>query len=135
MSARRPIVALFGSCILVLVVAACGGDDGGDDAGGSSSPFGGGGGGGGQVDVAARDISFDEDGYEVDAGTVTFDYTNDGALQHSLLIEGIDGFKLEVQKKGDADEGSVELEAGTYTIYCDVAGHRQAGMHATLEVG
>jgi uncharacterized cupredoxin-like copper-binding protein len=50
------------------------------------------------------------------------------------LIEGVDGFKLDVAGKGDVDEGSVRLAPGTYTMYCDVAGHRQAGMHATIEV-
>ncbi len=28
-----------------------------------------------------------------------------------------------------------QLPAGTYTIYCDITGHRAAGMEATLTVG
>jgi uncharacterized cupredoxin-like copper-binding protein len=50
------------------------------------------------------------------------------------VIEGVDGFKLDVPTNGDVDEGSVDLQSGEYTIYCDVPGHRNAGMEATLEV-
>ena len=68
------------------------------------------------------------------AGDVHITYRNDGSIGHTLLIEGVDGFKLDVAGRGDVDEGSVTLAPGTYTMYCDVAGHRQAGMHGTLEV-
>jgi uncharacterized cupredoxin-like copper-binding protein len=56
---------------------------------------------------------------------------NDGTVAHTLLVKGVSGFKLEV---GDEDEGTVELEPGEYTLYCDVAGHEAAGMVATLTV-
>jgi len=29
---------------------------------------------------------------------------------------------------------TLDLKAGTYTFYCSVPGHRQAGMHGTLVV-
>lgn len=84
------------------------------------------------VEVGARDdLSFDADSYVVDAGEVTFVYTNEGTVAHTLLIDGIDGFKLSI---GREDEGAVELEPGTYELYCDVAGHQAAGMEAELTV-
>jgi uncharacterized cupredoxin-like copper-binding protein len=39
---------------------------------------------------------------------------------------------LVVAKKGDVDSGPVTLDAGTYTIICDVPGH--GNMRASLTV-
>lgn len=123
----RRVMAMAG--VLALAVSACGGDD--DDA---ATPAGDSGSGGGELSVIAEDISFPEDTYRADAGTIDVVYENEGAIEHTLLIEGVDDFKLTVESRGDVDEGSVELEAGTYTIYCDVPGHQEGGMEAELEV-
>ena len=75
-------------------------------------------------------------------GTLTdeemFEYQQQGSLPHSLVIEGadgaaVDGFKLEVGDAG-ADRGEVDLPPGNYVLYCDVPGHRGAGMEAELQV-
>lgn len=86
------------------------------------------------VDVVAQDIKFTKTSYEATAGTITIKYTNDGAIEHSLLIDGVSGFKLDVKAHGDTDTGTVALKPGTYTLYCGMPGHRAAGMHATLTV-
>ena len=44
------------------------------------------------------------------------------------------GFELAVNPAKTKDSGKVELEAGTYTIYCTIPGHRAAGMEATVTV-
>jgi plastocyanin len=84
--------------------------------------------------VVAEDIRFAPDSFEVTAGDVTIEYQNDGAILHTLVIDGVDDFKLQVASKGDVDAGQATLDAGSYTIYCDVPGHRDAGMEGTIEV-
>jgi cytochrome c oxidase subunit II len=116
------------------LLAGCGGDDGdsGGD-GGDEAQTNGGDGGDGRVTVVAEDtLSFDRDDYSVPAGEVTIDYENGGNIAHTLLIDGIDDFKLAVASSGDTDEGTTELETGEYRIYCDVPGH--SDMEATLTV-
>ena len=116
--------------ISAALLAACGDDDD-DDSGGQPSPP------GGTVDVvvdAYDDLRFDEDAYTVSGGEVTFEYVNEGNLVHTLVIEDVDDFKLQVNSSGDTDTGSVALEAGAYELYCDVSGHRSGGMEAVLTV-
>ena len=86
------------------------------------------------VTVVAEDGSLSASTYSAEPGTVDVTYRNDGNLEHTLVIEGVDGFRLDVPAPGDVDEGSVELQPGNYVIFCDVIGHREAGMEATLEV-
>jgi plastocyanin len=124
---RRAVIV---GTLVAIVLVGCGGDDGSrkDGAGTDQSQE-------GSVQVVAEDIHFADKSYATDAGTVTVSYHNDGSLTHTLLIEDVDGFKLEVTSNGDDDEGAVKLDPGTYTLYCDVPGHRDAGMEATLEIG
>ena len=77
------------------------------------------------------DLKFDKDSYDAEAGTIDVTYVNDGSVAHTLLIKDVDDFKLSI---GSEDEGTVDLEAGDYTLYCDVAGHEAAGMVAELTV-
>jgi cytochrome c oxidase subunit II len=133
------------AALALLPLAACGGDDDeasgtpGDNAeDGSGSPSGtegaSGGGGGGAVTVVGEDIQWTEDGYSAAAGEVSFVLENRDNVRHTLVIDGVseDEFKLEVDGEGDTDEGSTQLEAGDYEIFCDVPGH--SSMRATLTV-
>jgi plastocyanin len=127
-------VTLIGALVIAgALLAGCGGDD--DDGGGGDglSTGSGDGGGGGTVRVVALDsLSFDRDDYTADAGEVTIEYENGGNLTHTLLIDGVDDFKLTVSANGDVDEGIAELEPGDYRIFCDIPGHES--MEATLTV-
>jgi plastocyanin len=88
--------------------------------------------------VEAHDIEFDGDAYRIATGPVDIEYRQEGTLPHSLVIEQpggitVDGFRLEV---GDADtaRGTADLSPGEYVLFCDVPGHRAAGMEAELHV-
>ena len=109
--------------VLGLSAAACGGSD--DNASGCTPVD-------ADLAVGAQDnLKFDMESFDTEAGCVEVTYTNDGSTAHNLLIEGVSDFKLNV---GDVDTGSVELAAGNYEMYCDLAGHRAAGMVADLTV-
>lgn len=124
---RTPLTVAGASIALAITLAACGGDDG--EA--TPEPTTGGAGGSELVIQAKDNLKFDKDAYTAQAGEISFVYENTGSIAHTLLVRGEDGFKLSV---GSKDEGSLELEAGTYELYCDVAGHEAAGMVADLTV-
>lgn len=155
LSRSARLVAMLAA--VVLVFAACGSDDDGDgdavDAGDTPAAEDGTGTDTGpdtdegaeddaeddaappedaDVTVIAEDIDFPHGEYQVAAGTVEIVYENEGRIVHTLVIQGVDGFKLAVNANGDVDDGSVELEPGGYELYCDIPGHRSAGMEATL---
>ncbi len=124
---RRTPTLLLGLTAVLLPLAACGGDDEGGSGSGSGSeapPT-----EGALVVTAVSGLSWDQDGYEAPAGDVTIVYENDDSIPHTLVVEDED-FKL----TEEGEEGDLSLEAGEYTIFCDVPGHRSAGMEATLTV-
>jgi plastocyanin len=70
------------------------------------------------------------------AGKVTIEFVNPTPLTHDVLIESAKG--KEVAKTGLIYNGTytwnTELKPGTYTYYCSIPGHREAGMEGTLTV-
>jgi plastocyanin len=108
---------------MTLTLAACGG--GGD---GAADP------GDGTVEIEASDFAFDPSAVSAPAGTVEFELTNVGAAEHDIVVEEADDTEVVRAAAGETATGSIELEAGSYTIYCSVPGHRASGMEGTLEV-
>lgn len=54
-------------------------------------------------------------------------------VTHDLVIDEV-GFPLEAEP-GEPAEGGLRIDdPGTYTAYCSVAGHREAGMETTVTV-
>jgi plastocyanin len=119
--------AAAAGALLVLILTAC--SSGSTTASNSSTTP------AADVTVQAKDtLKFDKSEYTAKAGAVSFAYINNGSMVHTLLIDGKDGFKLQVDKSGEVKVGSADLTAGTYTLYCDIGGHRSAGMEAKLTV-
>jgi plastocyanin len=138
------------AAILVLILAslalvACGGGNSYGEGGGGSS-----GGGGAQAEggTAATPSSvqfeadpnggleFTSDQATAQAGEVNVAFTNLSGVPHDVAIEGSDGETVgetETTPKGSTVT-VVDLKPGTYTFYCSVPGHRQAGMEGTLTV-
>ncbi|HEY6103239.1 MAG TPA: cupredoxin domain-containing protein [bacterium] len=69
----------------------------------------------------------------VQAGTVIFSVRNEGAVEHTFVIKET-GMRLDGIQPGQTKQLTATLKPGTYTILCDIAGHEEAGMHATITV-
>jgi len=67
---------------------------------------------------------------------VTIDFTNASPLPHNVTIANAAGKVLGATKtfQGGTKTLSLNLPPGTYTFYCSVPGHEQAGMKGTLTV-
>lgn len=94
----------------------------------------GGGGGATTAEFVAIDIAYESAPDEVAAGTVAMSLQNNGAIEHNVVIEELDNRTVLDAAGGASDQADVELEPGEYTYYCDIAGHRAAGMEGTLTV-
>ena len=72
---------------------------------------------------------------EAEAGTVSVALTTE-AGPHTFTIELDQGDQTVAQAfdVGETDIGEIDLEAGTYTFYCAIPGHRDGGMEGTLTV-
>jgi plastocyanin len=68
------------------------------------------------------------------AGKVTIVMKNDSALPHSVAIDTHGDIPGAIVNQGQESKTVAVLKAGSYTFYCTVPGHRQAGMVGTLTV-
>jgi outer membrane protein assembly factor BamB len=92
----------------------------------------------GSVNLAASGttLAFNTNNATANAGKVSVDFTNNSALEHDVVL-------IDPQNKilgqtpvfqGGTKSFSTTLSPGSYTYYCSVPGHRQAGMQGTLTV-
>jgi plastocyanin len=70
------------------------------------------------------------------AGKVTVEFKNPQALTHDVAIEDSSGKEVGATEliADGSDTTTVDLKPGTYTYFCTVPGHREAGMEGTLTV-
>lgn len=141
---RRASALMAVAALAVLGLAACGGGDDDDETTAAAQPTttaaaGGGGGGGSTVDISTpsgSDLAFNQQDVSAKAGSVTIDFDNMQSLQHDVKVEDSSG-----QELGGTDlvssataTATVDLQPGSYTFFCSVPGHREAGMEGTLTV-
>lgn len=65
-------------------------------------------------------------------GQITVKMANKSGTPHDIVIDGKG--KGEVVKDGGVSQFQADFAAGSYTFYCSVPGHRQAGMQGKLTV-
>jgi plastocyanin len=133
---RRLAPVTIALTALVLGLAACGGGE--NEAATTEGTATGGGGGGQTLEISADPggaLKFEQTSLEASAGEVTIDFTNDSSLQHNVTLDG-PGVEDEGTDtiSGSSTSTTLELQAGTYTFYCSVDGHRAAGMEGKIVV-
>jgi plastocyanin len=91
------------------------------------------------LDLAANPsgmLMFTKNKLTAHAGKVTINFTNSSPLPHDVVL--IDSSNKILGQTpvftGGTKSFTVSLTAGSYTYYCSVPGHRQAGMQGTLTV-
>jgi len=80
-------------------------------------------------------LSYDTKQLSAKAGTVTITMANMSPVEHNVTIaQGSTVLGATPTFLGGTKTVTLKLKAGTYTFYCSVPGHRQAGMEGTLTV-
>lgn len=80
-------------------------------------------------------LSYEFGSADGEPGQLTIRSPNEQSTPHNIALEG-DGIdeKGEVVQNGGVSEIQVDVEAGEYTFYCSVPGHREGGMEGKLTV-
>jgi plastocyanin len=81
-------------------------------------------------------LRFDKSSLQASAGTVRITMKNPSPIPHNISLQGPGGLDKHgpTVGQGGASQVAAPVKAGTYTYYCSVPGHRQAGMQGTLTV-
>ncbi|HEX4188318.1 MAG TPA: plastocyanin/azurin family copper-binding protein [Solirubrobacteraceae bacterium] len=80
-------------------------------------------------------LSFDTKQLSAKAGAVTIAFTNASPVEHNVTVaQGTAVVGATPTFTGGSKTITLNLKPGTYTFYCSVPGHRQAGMQGTLKV-
>ena len=90
------------------------------------------------IAVEASEFRFEPSTIESEVGRFVIVLHNIGREEHDFIIEGVDdpeAAHLIHAMTGQTSRGSYDLEDGSYSFYCSIPGHRQAGMEGTLSVG
>jgi hypothetical protein len=127
---ERPMIrSVLGAMTLGMVLVAC--ETEGDDTTTEGTPPA----EGTAVEVVLSEFTIDMPA-SVPAGSVAFDIANSGTMAHNFEIEG-EGIEESLDEDLDPNQAetlTVELAAGTYTVYCPIGDHREQGMEVQLEV-
>jgi plastocyanin len=86
-----------------------------------------------EIQMTATDFAFDPDEITAEAGEDLAIVMTSEDLLHDFVIDELDAH-VAADRGETATGGFTADEAGTYTYYCSVPGHREAGMEGTLTV-
>jgi plastocyanin len=150
---KRLLISLAALALAAFALSACG-DDGGSSSSSADSSSStaadtdtdsdAAAGSGGSGDAGTIQVEADPGGalawvktdLTAKAGSNTVELVNDSSTPHTVVIESDSGDEVAESDEvsGDTTSTTADLEPGTYTFYCDIPGHREAGMEGTLTV-
>jgi plastocyanin len=81
-------------------------------------------------------LAYNQKDVSAKAGNVTIDFQNNEVIAHDVAVADSSGKVLGQTNliSSSSTSSSVTLQPATYTFYCTVPGHREAGMQGTLTV-
>jgi plastocyanin len=131
----RATFAATALCAAGLVLAAgCGGGGSGSASSDSVTIKAPAGGGTPTLTIEAHDVFFTPKQVKAPSGKLNIDYVEKGSQQHTLVIDGVKDFKLDVGPGKRSANGTIDLAPGEYSYYCTIPGHRAQGMSGTITV-
>jgi plastocyanin len=91
------------------------------------------------IDITAAadgSFKFDQSNLTAKAGTATVNFDNPASLSHDVVLDDSSGAEVGRTDLISQSKASftATLKPGTYTFFCDVPGHEQAGMKGTITV-
>ena len=142
MDKKLPIgIAAVAVTALSLALSACGGDSSstaaaGTSATGSAMPPAAASGGTVKIAADPSQLAFTKTEITAPAGDDTISFDNPSSTDHNVQIEDANGNDIAGTDTISAGKTSTtaDLKPGTYTFYCSIPGHREAGMEGTLTV-
>ena len=89
-----------------------------------------------QIVVTENEFSINVPNPQLAPGAYTFVVENTGSVSHDLVIEGpgVESRRTPRIESGGSGELTVNLEPGSYTLWCSVGNHRELGMSTEITV-
>lgn len=88
-----------------------------------------------QIKITGSEFSFNPASLTIKKGeNIQLTFTNNGAVPHDFVLEEL-GIKTKILPVGQSETMSFTAnQSGTFSFYCSVTGHRNAGMEGQLTV-